>query len=201
MSNIMPFGIFYRTLTFVLFSILLSACLCFHPATIHELKAIQKNIQLNFKKMIEITNMQDMGWHHSFEKFYRANMENKFIEFIQDEPIYVFENVVDLSFMQFGNRLGYYLEALSFCRLNGLHFVSFFPFDIADQELIAKEGKNLTIINSLPTAILHPNPVSDYKDHLEKVLSKQPYLDGYSYASKNGRVWQNLNSVTSILEV
>lgn len=160
---------------------------------------IQKNIQENYESVLDIADMKNDWWHPSYEKFYRANLDGKFQEYIGDEPIYVFEIVVDASLHQFGNRIGFFFEALSFCKKYHLHFIAFFPHNISAPINDPLEKKIMDALYSLPTLILHESPVTDYQQELQ-TLKQLPFINGYSYLIPEGYIWENIGEVMNILQ-
>ena len=64
------------------------------------------------------------------------------------------------------------------------------------KEKMLGNPQELAILNLLPKALLHPDPVSNFMEtESTTVLAKVEYIHGYAYSTDKSRIWLNLNYI------
>lgn len=169
----------------LLFSLILGL---FHlPCNAFDIHEIQKKIQSDSSKILSLIG-NHLGWNDNLQKYYHAFENNLFVDYVGQEPIFIYELTFTDSWGQFGNRLGHYFEVISFCKTAGIHFIGFMRSD--------REQPAAIIADAVPITILHPNPAANREQALAN-LQKIPYYD-WPWIEHDCETFKNIDQISQL---
>eukprot|EP01038_Epipyxis_sp_PR26KG_P007311 gene7311-9959_t len=111
-----------------------------------------------------------------FVHFKNLNQHHFFKEFINDEPIFIYQKVNSDRNWGIGNQLGLYFEAVSCARESGMHFIG-----------LSFDSKPKTFLDYIESVIIHPSPVSSHTEGIQNMYihcfmdEEEPWAGNYCW--------------------
>lgn len=159
-----------------------------------DLDEISRHIHSNCSDLVNIVNQP--SWEQNFESYYNAFLENKFVNYVGTNPIFVY-GLKFQSFLQFGNRIGAYFEIISICKRAHIHFIAFYcPSDHTHGE--HKSFMENDLIKSLDMTIEDSNPVKSREEALKNLKDIYYKNHAWGWSDRRASMYLNLEQIAVI---